>query len=527
MPSTSLTEIGVLVMVNVLFISNYYFINKLRTIVDKRSFEIENTFLKKIERRVTKNRFVQAFQGLRKGHTNAPTSHDNNDETRCLDMESVYGFLIGRHRMEPCVDKEFPGWRPIPYKLGIISTSVALLLATFLLSDDVPTGRLAVSSEKESSGFCATDNVDDKIQAFKAHIRQNVTNYDAGKRQMEEVLKFSDALRKDTTLYGLDKYPCARYIDDELRDFNDTVLTESIDYYTKALYENTAGIAIANGPFFPGYCEAAREHILLNGCGEKEKKECGELRDPVFNAKWDEVCVSITASVPCPASWEGDYQNVDQEGETPDLGSNANLEDLDQLDQSSAMLVDRILNQIDIAGSLYSIYLCIALFFPTPIVLFRPSLVVRAKQQLFGAGKLTFMATVLALYYGYIYLIPLLDSPEVSIYLKNLMTDPCFLDGKFIASRTAVVKDMCTNLINMENQWGVASVQINQLITHVNIFWENCGCPFPVEYLSQVAKGNEEDGFTEVWEPHIHPTVDGASTDVHSIEVMYPSTAFD
>ncbi len=45
-----------------------------------------------------------------------------------------------------------------------------------------------------------------RIHEFKAHIRQNVTNYyDAGKRQMEEVLKFSDALRKDTTLYGLDK----------------------------------------------------------------------------------------------------------------------------------------------------------------------------------------------------------------------------------------------------------------------------------------------------------------------------------
>jgi hypothetical protein len=535
MPSTSLTEIGLLVMVNVLFISNYYFIKKLRTIVDKRSFEIENTFLKNIERTLTKNRFVLAFEGLRDGYrTGASSHHDSNDKAKrkYLDIQIVYGFLLGKHRMEPCIEREFPGWRHIPYKLSIISTSAALLLATFLLSDDLLTGRLAVSSEKESSGFCATDDFDDKIQAFKAHIRQNVTNYDAGKRQKEEVLKFSDALRKDTALYGLEKYPCARSIGGELRDYNGDALPDGIDYFTRESYNKEDDIVITKGPFFPGYCEAAREHVRINGCGKIEKEVCATFL-------WiDWKCESFTESVPCPAGWEGDYKNEDQseEGETPELGSNANLQDLDQLNQSSAMLADRILKQIDIAGSLYSIYLCIALFFPTPIVLFRPSLAVRAKQLFFGAGKLTFMTTVLALYYAYVYLIPFLASPEVSIYLKNLMTDPCFLDGEFIANRTAVVKDICTNLINMENRWAVATVQIKQLIIEVDLFMGNCGCPFPGKYLhseylsQQITKGNEEYGFTEDWGVSIHPAVlveNLVDSNPSDFDVKYPSTAFD
>ena len=106
MSSTSLTEIGVLVMVNVLFISNYFFIKKLRTIVDKRSFEIENTFLKKIERSITKNRFVLAFEGLRDGYRNASPSHASDDgpKRKYLNMEFVYAFLLGKHRMKPCVE---------------------------------------------------------------------------------------------------------------------------------------------------------------------------------------------------------------------------------------------------------------------------------------------------------------------------------------------------------------------------------------------------------------------------------------
>lgn len=186
-------------MVNGLFISNYLFIRKLRSIVDKRTDENAHTILNRLKRNFNNNRFVGGFRGIFKGYkSNASNENDNRKGSL---REIVYGFLMGRHRMEPCVEEESPNWQRIPFKLGIISSASALLFATVLLSDNALTGRLAVSTQGgRSSGFCATDDVEKKIKAFQDHIRgESVTNHAITSLQFEKVLQFNHTLSFDET----------------------------------------------------------------------------------------------------------------------------------------------------------------------------------------------------------------------------------------------------------------------------------------------------------------------------------------
>ena len=204
--------------------------------------------------------------------------------------------------------------------------------------------------------------------------------------------------------------------------------------------------------------------------------------------------------------------------------------DLEFLEQKSSEVLKKILKQIDIAGTLYSIYVCIALFFPSPLRLFRPSFIVQAKQFLFGVDKYTFIATILIIWWGIQYIALLLLSPELKIYLKNLMADPCFLDGDFIRERSDIVHEVCSELIDMENEWGLAKIQIDQIKAEVNSFNSSCDCHFPNKNLypafgsmspvdaevigfdNEWLVATDEEVNTPIWSPSLNSTFLGNET---------------
>ena len=130
----------------------------------------------------------------------------------------------------------------------------------------------------------------------------------------------------------------------------------------------------------------------------------------------------------------------------------------------------------------FSFYVCATLFFSTPIVPFRPSYIVRSKQLFCGVNRYIFIATVLIVYWSYEYFFKVLALPEVQIFFKNIVTDPCFLDGDFIKNRTSVVKDTCATLINMENSWGLIDMKIDATM---DVF-SDCSKDFP---FTEVASG--------------------------------------
>ena len=201
MVNTSLMDISLMIMVNVLFTSNFLFVRKLRTIVDGKS-----SVLDVLKRTVGDSRIVQTFQGFFLKF-NLAASVDDEVKKKGKLREIVYAACLGRHRMAPSTAKTFPNWQPIPFKLGIISSALVLLISTIVLSDNVLTGKLAISTQGEqTSGYCATDDFDEKIRAFEDHIRgENVANYYMAKQQFQTTSKFNETLYTPMIMDWLDK----------------------------------------------------------------------------------------------------------------------------------------------------------------------------------------------------------------------------------------------------------------------------------------------------------------------------------
>lgn len=68
--------------------------------------------------------------------------------------------------------------------------------------------------------------------------------------------------------------------------------------------------------------------------------------------------------------------------------------------ESATETVDKILFQVDVAGTLYIVYTCIALFFPSPLTIFRSPYSIAVKRFVFGAQKVWFIAFVLVIWWG-------------------------------------------------------------------------------------------------------------------------------
>ncbi len=471
--SSSLSDIGLLFMLNILFVSNFLFVRRLRSIV--------NSCVERWRRDDEDSSDIVIQK--RRNKSSSGRIYFSNILTACV---------LGRHALQVTIDAKFPNWEPIPNKLGVISTSVALIATTTLLSIDMFNDRVAVAVQKDSANeLCATKNFDAKIRTFEDRIVHNVTNSHVGRAQMNRTIAFRDALLNETTLYGTKGFTCP-----------DPTIG------SKSLYESE-NKHLELGPFFPGYCQAALDLALQNAM----QRSCTESRKVCID-DWgfSVLCKTIDLPTSCPP------HTYDSEVEDLKNYRMAQFKrrDLDQAEQrnqtqvlgyweeKSAEILKRVLKQIDIAGYLYSVYICIALFFPTPLQLFRPSLIVRLKQYLFGANKPIFIATVILVWWGYSYIPYLFRSPELKIYLNALITDPCYLDGEFIHSRANVVQNACNDIISMKNEWSLAKIQIDQIKPEVDVFASECSCYLPNLHLQPMFETMNADeaeliDFDDTW----------------------------
>ncbi len=496
----SLTDLGLIFMVNILLISNYFFVRSLRKRVDNppvpRSDDTTATnrrtssLLVALHERFTSSRLVVGFrQSSERSSEAIPTDIDKRDEPEpgpdrkctlsCI-QNSAFAFVCGRHILEPSLEKRFPKWKPIPYKLGILSTCCALLLTIVLLSTEIAEDRISVDvinrsgSSGNSSGFCEDKEFEYKISNFTQRMN-NATNYVTAKKQNQTISSFATALIHDTSEYGTDQAKCPL----KKADYEDPTNTDK------------------QGPFFPAYCEAALKLSILAAdetCAKKERictdvLSCNKTETPV-------VCP--------PHSNDADNENTKNyrlkqlQKLAEEKAQEFTMNEFDQEDfqQRSTIIVGDLLKQINIAGTLYSLYVCVGLFFPSPLRLFRPAITVRMKQILFGVDKKTFIILVLVIWWLYQYVEIVTSSYQehnraVTAYIRNLIKDPCFLDTRFVAKRYEVWNEMCTDLTNFENEWELAKVQINQIKPEVEEFDNSCNCHFSGNALNAFADEND------------------------------------
>mmetsp|Transcript_29290 Transcript_29290/g.63049 ORF Transcript_29290/g.63049 Transcript_29290/m.63049 type:complete len:414 (+) Transcript_29290:2-1243(+) len=158
---------------------------------------------------------------------------------------------------------------------------------------------------------------------------------------------------------------------------------------------------------------------------------------------------------------------------------------LEDISVAGANFAEKLKFQVDLISYLYIVYLWIAAFFPSPIVLFRSSPIVRMKRHFFGMSKETFIVTMLALWWGISYFRQFTINPSIKLYLGNLSANPCYVDPTFIKKKNQEVSRVCSELGSMDAERKLVLQEIEQKLFQAGFMLENCNCKIPDRHLKE------------------------------------------
>jgi len=404
------------------------------------------------------------------------------------------GLLFGKVKNIPLSTQRFPGWEPISFKAGLITTTVFALVSLLLLSPEyfsdfigADMGSLMVSGE-----LCNRDDQDAGIERLRQQV-ESFTNFEIAVAQHGHMVRFNEALIHDTTLYGEPGFACPTEpnglsgVKSDWQDF-------------------TRPPAAEHGPFFPGYCEAAKEAAIsaaLRTTCTVEQCACPVVPrngfTEFFGIDGDELCflrVCASSAQACPGHTndarvnlrnyrEGQLNELDNPPEPEIDQPEADLQaELSQEAQDAAVnAATRLLEQADLAGNIYSIYSVVALYFPTPLLVFRLPYIIAIKRFFFGAEQKRFIILFVSTWWAIRYINGLFESEEVQIFLSNLMSgDPCFLDPAYVARRFQTIEDICDELVPLQPEFDTNRISVRQVIFEVD-FFAQCDCLFPMEAM--------------------------------------------
>lgn len=327
------------------------------------------------------------------------------------------------------------------------------------------------------------------MASFKEEVH-NLTNLPLARRQYNHSVNFHKALVADTALYGKESegYQC--------RDTSEPSIPGSKEKWA----DPTSHPASVYGPFFPGYCAAALEAAIQaakTATCTRQKCVCPRVKKGFIKFKccWcAKYCFDIPFACPRHADEEEaelkNYRVAQLERAEELLQAELNKTDFafeEELRTTGTETAQKILRQVDIAGTVYAFYSAVALFFPAPLNVFRMPLAVTVKRYLFGVEKTAFILFVLAVWWGVDYFQRVFFSPEFRVYIKNILRDPCILDTDFIMARYQVVADVCDELIPMQPEFSSSVLTIDHVLSEVGFFVGSCDCAFPNRNLFNFA----------------------------------------
>lgn len=492
-------------LLNSLLLCNYYFVKKLRQMTDKES----GTLFQKM------NDLQDYLFSRCCGSGNGIMSKLDGLQNCWSSFQGKMSSLLIGDVFDTSSVEYFPGWNPIPLKVGALSTAILLIVSViFVLSGDY------INNGGDSQSSCEKKEFEEKNKIFEEYVYgRDVTNYNVGKKQFDATNSFSQALVKDTTLFGTNGFECPG------------------GNGTKAEYTNM-GLVLTNGPFFPGYCEEALE-LAINvsrdiACVENEKFCSEESASSMsggaiastssFTAT---MCSMVETPVSClPHSLDADiglsqnYRIQQFKKSTEDLDSSEEGDLTTNSGDRSPIPnpINDLLAQANAVGDIFTIYKCISMFFPSPMKLFVTPLYVQAQSIIFGN---TFLIGVFGIWSVVQYVNSIIRSPEFQQHFQNLINDPCFLDDSFVNARYDIVDNICEPLTEMENNWTNEKIRIDSILSEVVSFQDNCSCVSPylnlaeIETLSTTPSNKQEAdeiGFAQEWTFDVKRTMNGTTT---------------
>jgi hypothetical protein len=315
--------------------------------------------------------------------------------TKCSDCsvcrracEHVSMFLCGVGLVRTNVGVPFDVREKRGYFVGRFATAILLAGTAVLLSpslmqlisgDDPAAADAHTGHHRNFLGsgadLCGDGEMDGLLQQLRADI-DRLMHLQGARQQANLTLRFSDALQRDVSLWGEHGYEC-----------NDLVSGRPVS--REQFHNQHPG----EGPYFPGWCKEASEAAVR------------AARTRTCEATGPEICVfaplgycvetyTPTVTIACPnhaainelESEDKDYRveqlkYADARAQALDLKKQAlslAMEHAGAKDTAKS-IVSRLLYQLDVASNVYIAYTVIGLFFPTPVVLHKTSVLTRIK----------------------------------------------------------------------------------------------------------------------------------------------------
>ena len=476
--AVSLGMLSILLMLDICFIINYFLVRALRqwtNRVMRLQQEAAASEAAEKENKQSSDILYNNFHGV----------IEQINESLNLNKDFAFAWIMGSVKLDAMVVKKFPGWKPIPYNLGLCSTCVFIILATILLSPDLVAEQVGVSSATLNADLCVADIHDTGVKKLEQKLVE-LTNIEVAREQYQLVTNFHEALVNDTALYGIHPYQCPT---------NGDLSGSKSDWLGPA-------------PFFPGWCEEALEAAIDSAKSREcieEVCDCPTLPDsPLFDVTGlagqkfcGEVCIEVP--YPCPKHAAEEEQALEDyrfeqykfaEERRVNISNAFPTSSIPENIVSPAIdTAEKIMKQVDVASYLYIGYQCMALYFPSPLILFRMPWWSGMKRLLFGVQKPYFICFVVAVWWGIEYFRALWYSPDIRLVVYNMRSgDPCFMDADYLLSRQMLLNDMCSELMPMAPQFQSSLFTISDVLREVEYFATSCGCGLPAQHVSQLSE---------------------------------------
>lgn len=299
--------IGIVILLQSLFVTNYFYIKSLRCQRDNEPEPIRSLVSSEQMEKATNamnETWLFFFDPKQLDEKRRKEKAAWLRERRLLWLSIVLqGLFLNQVRKEPLDEKRFVEWKPIAKKKGLITTSLLLILSSILLS---PSLLGSDSKDMLVPDLCVKEESDPLMQKMRNDLDFEM-NIKAARDQAKFYSDLSTALRKDTSLYGTREsvilfggamtiydYRCPNIIDNDGIGSNlsgDKYVWESDPFsYPQSKY----------GEFFPGYCGASRVKALENARSAMcEIKKCvGGLAGGVAKFFGKKRCWSVTVACP-------------------------------------------------------------------------------------------------------------------------------------------------------------------------------------------------------------------------------------
>lgn len=244
----SYSVLGVLLMLDITFITNFFVIRALRKWTNNRTDE-STTLLDSDD---GAGEFVEY-------------------KASCVET-FFFGWVLGKIKPDALNKQRFPNWRPIPWYIGVTTTCFLVLVGNAFLSPEFLNDKFGISMAgvAVNTQLCEEIAREDALKKLEDDLKK-MMNFDVAVSQFEVIWGMTPALQKDVALYGTGKWKCNPSGD--LKTVSGAGIYKLDGKLEQWKTRPIAYPAAKWGTYFPGYCRALhdskRKLDSLKICGPK------------------------------------------------------------------------------------------------------------------------------------------------------------------------------------------------------------------------------------------------------------------